>query len=89
MTTIDDVRHLEAELEEKRRVIAAFLKAERTKRGLSLRQAGRKVRIAHSGLLLIERGQSWSTPTVARILRYYERTDGIDGKTPTRAASRA
>lgn len=73
MVSIADVRELEAELERKRRTIAADLAAERAKRGHSLRYVAQRVRLDASSLLHIERGNSWRTETVARIVRFYER----------------
>jgi predicted transcriptional regulator len=79
MATIAEIRNLEAELQQKRSIVAAALKAERMKRELSLRQVGRRVNIAPSGLLEIENGERWRTDTVARVVRFYERTSG-EGK---------
>lgn len=73
MVTIEDVRQLEAELERKRKTIAADLAAERAKRNLSLRHVAQRVRLTASALLFIERGDSWKTDTVARVVKFYER----------------
>ena len=73
MTTIEDVRQLEAELERKRKTIAADIAAERKKRSLSLRHVAQRVRLTASSLLEIERGDSWRTDTVARVVKFYER----------------
>jgi len=76
MATIGEIRNLEAELERKRKVVAASLKAERKKRALSLRQVARRVQLTPSNLMNIERGDSWRTGTVERIVRFYARTEG-------------
>lgn len=73
-STIQDVRQLEAELERKRKEIAACLKAQRTQRKLSLRQVARKVRLTPTALMSIEMGDSWRTSTVARVVKFYERS---------------
>lgn len=73
-STIQDVKQLEAELERKRREIAATLKAQRAQRKLSLRQVARKVRLTPTALMSIEMGDSWKTSTVARVVKFYERT---------------
>ncbi len=75
MATIDGIRNLEAELERQRKVLAADLRAERLKRKLSLRDVARSVRLVASGVFEIESGKRWSTDTVARIVRFYERTE--------------
>lgn len=73
-STIQDVKQLEAELERRRREIAATLKAQRAERKLSLRQVARKVRLTPTALMSIEMGDSWKTSTVARVVKFYERT---------------
>lgn len=73
MVTIGEVRQLEAELERKRRTVAADLAALRAKRELSLRYVAQRVRLTAPALLRIERGDSWRTDTVARVVRFYER----------------
>lgn len=73
-STIQDVKQLEAELERRRREIAATLKAQRAQRKLSLRQVARKVRLTPTALMSIEMGDSWKTSTVARVVKFYERT---------------
>lgn len=73
-STIQDVKQLEAELERRRKEIAATLKALRAQRKLSLRQVARKVRLTPTALMSIEMGDSWKTSTVARVVKFYERT---------------
>lgn len=73
-STIQDVKQLEAELERRRQEIAATLKAQRAQRKLSLRQVARKVRLTPTALMSIEMGDSWKTSTVARVVKFYERT---------------
>lgn len=73
MASIEGVRQLEAELERERKVIAADLAAERAKRGMSLRHVAQRVRLTAPSLLEIERGSSWRTDTVARVVKFYER----------------
>lgn len=75
MATIDGIRNLEAELERQRKVLAASLRAERQKRKLSLRTVAQSVRLVPSALLKIESGRQWRTDTIARIVKYYARTD--------------
>lgn len=75
MATIDGIRNLETELERQRKVLAASLRAERRKRKLSLRVVALGVRLVPSALLRIENGRQWRTDTIARIVKYYARTD--------------
>lgn len=73
MSSIEDVRQLEAELQRTRKTIAADLAAERARRKMSLRFVAQRVRLTAPSLLEIERGGSWRTDTVARVLKFYER----------------
>lgn len=73
-STIQDVKQLEAELGRKRREVAAALKSQRAQRKLSLRQVARRVRLTPTALMSIEMGDSWKTSTVARVVKFYERT---------------
>lgn len=74
MVTIGEVRQLEAELGRKRKIVADTLAAERQQRSLSLRYVAKRVRLTAASLLHIERGDSWRTDTVARVVKFYERS---------------
>ena len=74
MATIQEVKQMEVELARKRKVIAAGLAAERKTRALSLRHVAQRVSLTASSLLHIERGNQWETKTIARIIKFYERS---------------
>jgi transcriptional regulator with XRE-family HTH domain len=71
--TLETIRTIEDDLAKRKLAFAKDLRAARNSLGLSLRDAGRKVRLAPASLLNIENGESWKTPTIARIVRAYER----------------
>jgi len=68
---IEDVERLERDLAAARRDIARQLREQRAASGLSLRDVAPKVRLSAGALSQTERGQTWETKTVRRILRFY------------------
>lgn len=70
----DRAEQLERELDAERRRVAHALRETRESLGLSLRDVSPKVRLSITSLSLTERCEQWSTPTIKRLVRFYEKS---------------
>lgn len=70
----DRAEALERELEAERKRVAAALRATRESLKLSLRDVSPKVNLSIASLSLTERAEQWHTPTIRRLVRFYEKT---------------
>lgn len=69
---IGDVERMERELADARQAVAARLRELREASGLSLREVAPRVRLSAAAVNMTERGQTWETETVKRLLLFYE-----------------
>lgn len=70
----DRAERLEERLLAERRRIAAALRARRLELGMSITDVAPKAELSIASLSYIERGEQWHTPTIKRLVRFYDLT---------------
>ena len=70
---VQQVAAFERVLREMQRGTGQTLRAARESAGLSLREVAQHVCLTYQGLLNIESGKSWRTPTVLRVAEFYSK----------------
>lgn len=73
LVQLDAIEAMERGMTGTRRSVAMAIREQREKRELSLRDVAPHVGVTHATLSNIENGKTWTTGTVRKVARYYQK----------------